>query len=489
MIFLSIIVAYVAVCILWSVIFKSTLYIRFVSVIASAVLAFVATIVFKSVADADTLTEVITLMKNVGLPVDILIENSYIYGDVLVKFLASLVAPVIFIALFITFDILFFLIRVVIFVFKAIIFKPTNKPGIAKRVAFGAVQGLVTVFCFLLPVTIYIGIVSDISDEIPELTSSQENVRIITTAAEKANNSLVLKSYRTLGGNLACNALTSIKVTTSNNTVLKTTVNKEIGAMTEFYVDITKLGKTPVANYGDAEINALSEIGLTVKDSEVITEIACHILHEATDAWINNETFYGISKPELDPKLDPLVNALIELLNASSENSENFKEDLTTLTEVIEHLYKTGVLTAVSSGTDELIATLQKDGVMSELISIVNSNSRTKKIIPVVTNLGMTLVADSLGIPNIDDEAYNDFVSAIKDDFALNSGKTKEERIESMSDTINRTLSDNGYEQLGDFELNIISESIITYFDNGGVLPDNLTEEDIAAFLGLVCGN
>ena len=76
MVFLLLILVYISVCILWNIMFKSTLKLRLASVITAAVLAFGLTLVFKSTASAELLTQILTALQKLGLPVDIILENS-----------------------------------------------------------------------------------------------------------------------------------------------------------------------------------------------------------------------------------------------------------------------------------------------------------------------------------------------------------------------------------------------------------------------------
>ena len=489
MVFLLLILVYISVCILWNIVFKSTLKLRLASVITAAVSAFGLTLVFKSTASAELLTQILTALQKLGLPVDIILENSGLYGDVLVKFIAALVSPIVFIALFISFDLIFFLLRVIVFLLKALLFRSKKKPKIFTRVVFGTIQGLITVFCFLLPIAVYIEIASAIAPEIPEITSTpQEETVLLQQNIDKANNSTIIKTYRNLGGNLLSGALTDIEITSNDNTVTKVKLSDEIGAVAAFCVDISKLGKTPVSEYGEEENSILSDIGTALTDSKVIAEIACNVIHEATDAWSKGETFAGVAKPQLDPKLDPLLDKIIEILNTSSENPEYLGEDINTIASIFRQLHEAGVFDTVVSGGD-ITAVLQNSNVMSDLISTVNANPRMRTLIPVLTNLGLSLVTDSLGLPGIDDEAYSEMVTNVTNDLTANKDKSKEERVASMSITLNQTLTENGFTGLGEFELNVVSDALITYFDNGGTIPESLSEDDISAFFGLVMGN
>ncbi len=190
--------------------------------------------------------------------------------------------------------------------------------------AIGTAFGIVMIVAVLAPTAGYAAHVPEvlhiwgeyeqISHEGEEEISDE--VTAAQTDARDASDTLLLKAVRTLGGDAVFRAMTSAEIDG-----VETDLNTELHALDALGADIAVLSAVPVDRYGDAEYDTLKSVGDVFEESVLLRVLGAEGLSSASKAWLKNETFLGISKPELDDDVEIALDAAMIVLKDSTKDT------------------------------------------------------------------------------------------------------------------------------------------------------------------------
>lgn len=481
--------AYLLVCVLYGLMRggKKALF-RLITVVLSAVFAFIAVSVFKNMLGSESTTEQInSLLAQNGMEsiVDIA-GSSMLLEEIILKTAGGLIAPIIFFIAFVAFSIVTYLVYFIITLILHFLFKKKNQSGVNRTLSmvYGCVQGLVVVGVLVLTVISYTVIVPEVAPKIEASdafdASSKQSILDACDSVEELNNTTVVTVYSKLGLEAAAKSLTGYEIETEDET-LKIKISDEISSISELYFTFSELSSSQMSEYGEPEAALIKKLGKSFTDSKLLSLAGAELLHNATDAWINGDDFIGIEKPDLGADMEPLFTKLIEIFNESTESQATFKEDIITVADLLAAMAENGVFAATSEGeegSDGIFDVLAKDGVISAITLPLNSNVRMKALIPEITNLGLKTLANSLGISENTAEIYNEALQNI----AKHIADTKAEPDEAKRAEALKPLLKNEFENLGvsidpDY-LDILSEALIEDFGD----IDTVTPEYVAEF-------
>ena len=396
---------------------------------------------------------------------------------VLTNTLTSLVTPLLCLCLFLVLCFFTWIVYLALGIKK----KEATFAGL-RAMGWGLVQGLVCVVILLIPFATYLEyapVVADCVLEADILTPEQEvYVEAGLENVESANKG-VLGVYRKLGGKQLCEVLGNFKINDQNIVMAD-----EIDSMASFGINVYRLVKSPIAQYGDAEVVALNAIADSFEDSALLSTIAGEIIYDATQKWINNDLFFGVAKPQLGESgamFDPLFTRLLTILNTDAHNTVALQSDFRTVAEMVGTLAKNGVFANLSN-TDELLDVLSKNGVITELILSLGENQSMKVLIPEINKLGMRVIATTLGVPENADEIYNSFIDDVV--VALNDirGMENEQQLETLSTKLNKAFDEAGI-VVDPVLIDCYSASMITDLVNNS---DLTTKQDVQDFFTIL---
>ena len=447
-IILSVAAAYLLFCIVVALCRKKVRAgIRFWMVVLSAVAAFVGTLVLKmnlgTAMDSAVLPMLETNAPEVAATLREVTALSPTLTVLLENCACSMLAPLLFLVLFILLSIVTWVVYKVLHILFAIPLKlietsreweekrtakkedgkspkktkKKRKGGVFAALSYGVLHAAVVIAVFMVPITCYLDISTVALDEVvdagvlPEADAQAIANRSdpIVSAIYELNASPVVLGFRTYGGSAVYSALTDIK-TESGDTVQ---LMDEVAPLTQFGCDVYKMSlNTDVSGYGPEQAEILLDLSVSFGDSELLPTVAGEIIYGITEKWLAGESFWGVSKPQLGDVVDPIFDKMVNLLHDDSRVRENLKEDFATTAKVLAILARNQSFSLISD-TTALLKNLGESGAIEELIVTLGENSRMKVLIHDVTDLGMRAVALALGVPENLAAIYNGFTSDI----------------------------------------------------------------------------
>ena len=397
----------------------------------------------------------------------------------------ALAAPLIFAGSFVAASVVTWVICYIIFIIAAICRAASGRhrrrARPARTVIYATLQWAITLFVLITPVACYLSCLPDMV-ELAADTGALEAMNLTEAEAREAAENLksdpLLKVYNALGGKAATEKLTSFEVKGE-----KTTVGKEVTALTKFGGNLISLSKKEVKNYGTDEAGLIDNISESFGESLLLPSLGGEVIWYATDAWERGETFMGVAKPDLESgettkMFADAFDRIVRTFKSDARDTKNLREDFSTVADLVEILAKDGVFGAMQeSTTDALIDKLSNGSTIKDIVDTLQGNTRFSGLVTDITNIGMRFIAEALRLPENAGEIYKNFTTDIAD--AVNEIKTSGKTADELADEIDRALDNSGVEFTTDKEvLKLYATTLLEDFED----VDNVTPEDIEDF-------
>ncbi|MBQ5634100.1 MAG: hypothetical protein IIV11_04365, partial [Clostridia bacterium] len=182
--------------------------------------------------------------------------------------------------------------------------------------------------------------------------------------------------------------------------------------------------------YGEAQKAALSCIEEGVTDSIIVSGVLPELLSNASNAWINGGSFFGMAKPETPELVSSAVDQLLKIFSTSDK--ENFPRDLHTLVGLGDALIDSGILASLGNN-EQLMLVLEKDGVVASLTDPLYKNERMTPLVREIVNIGLRASASILAIPENKEEVYTNFTDVVAEELNAMSELSLEEMSTALS--------------------------------------------------------
>ncbi len=474
------VIAVLVISVLWAMLFKKNVIIRLICVILRAVGALIGTLIFKASLTVETANEVLSSVLSSEDAIMQAIQSSAEIANLALAITGAFISVLVFVLLYFVLGIVAWILRLIL----GIVFRNMKPLHIGIRAGLGLLQGIIIMACVFVPFSTYLQLADDSMTAIEELGMVEEgDIEEVHAALSDANNCIMLKTHRVLGGKLLSNSLTSIKVHLGE-TEVKTVLGDELNAIFDFTSDITSLTKVEMSEYTETEKEILEHLGDHVTSSKLLGAIISELLRGANEAWSNGEAYLGmVEKPSIAEDFDPLLDKTLSILGNDSGNLEYLRDDINTFAAIVSRLIEA----IPSEGEGEsggVENALMAEGLVKDLLTTVNKNPRMRPLIPVITNIGLSIVTETLGVDADSAEAYNKLTEAIATELKASASEEPDVRQQNMENALNSTLDKLGITNIDASETAIIAMSVISYFDGEhGKAPADVTSEDIDLFL------
>lgn len=373
------------------------------------------------------------------------------------------------------------------------------KKGIFRVLIYAVAQVLLTFFVILTPVVATLDCVPVVVDAVCDIgvlpkESQDANAMTqseITGKLDAFNKSPLVVTYRTLGGNAMCREMTSFVIDGQ-----KYSLHSELDYITDFVADIYKLYKLKIEDYTEAEIEILRHIDTEMNESVFLPTVAGELIYLITDGWIDEDgarPVMGMQKPTFDKDTTSMIaepfDHILEAFHKDAHNLEALRADFDTVERTMEILINSGVIASMKEDqTNAMVELLNGGNTLDLLLAEFDKNPSFTILRSDITKIGMRAMGSTLTIPSESNEAYEQFTGDVAS--ALNDlksqGLTPEEQKTQLTSTIRET-----YEQQAGEELELSDEVVGMYAD---VLvkefedKDNVTNEDLQKFFGAYAG-
>lgn len=364
----------------------------------------------------------------------------------------------------------------------------------------GIVEGALIAGVILLPLVGWVNIAGGAIDVIRENApeddeSATEIVEFYDDIVLPLENHAIFQMVGNLGGNGALKKLATVEVDGQESDL-----RKELNAFIKLGYDIGKLGETNFLKLTEADKSAIDGIidDCDCDSSVLISKIACGIVNGFADAIANGV----IPVQTTDDYLNIIMEA-VNILGSEKTNTATLSANLTTLKDVYFLLSDEGILAMFDTTEDntnveiKLTEALTKkdefnNTVLNKVIDKLDKNENTKSLIPLVGKLAVSALYDSLGIPEVPGDAYDEVKKGIQDVLTVDTTVPEaKENIESSLTTtlenIGITVSDSGEEgtisseAIEDMAEYVIEkqEEIKKKLDQENIDIENITDADV----------
>ena len=505
--------------------------VRTVTVILSALIAFIATNVLAGVFyekfGSMTPEELVGIIESVGVQItgtdlEPILSNlspetvSYVIAIPL----SLVILPVVFVLVFIIVKLLMLIVHAI---FSAIFGLSKKKNNALTRVfgaILGAVQGFACAVIITMPIVGIANTATTVMNDLKETSDNEEVVQIANdfndTFSEVGDNEMV-KFLGTIGGNALYNQFTTVTIQEESFNIPEEVAEP----LVQIVGASDKLEGFDWKNLSEDSKDGILIIVDAVDDSKYFKKITLDVLELATDAY-----FDGALELEADELLIEILDSAFSVIG--SINEQSFATDIKTIVNTYAILGREGALAAFETGELEQVRTVlisdyeyvdgdpitsstengTKVTVLKKVIEILNENEHTKPLITALSRISVTVLAQNFGTDLDVEEIYDTVKGGINETLQISKeGKTEEEYKEEVKTSIDNALQgvdieledtvldemanyvNDNYETLvditgGEITDEKINDVILSYYDaflNAGgsldSLPDELPDE------------
>ena len=271
----------------------------------------------------------------------------------------------------------------------------------------GLLCGLIGAVVFVTPICGYATVMENVMVRLELQSSENSAAQTINGIADCKNATLAAPLYD-LMGNRFFEGLTATTVGEES-----VSLEGEITSIVGLLEHVKALGGKSVESYGDAEAAAVAGIASSIDDSFLLSNVGSGALAGFSEAWLQNDAFLGIAKPQMDGEIDSIFTAFLQVFSTS--NASNIGQDLGTFSDMFALLVKHDMFALLTSKNENAFADkLAQPGVIADFYALLEANPRMTPVKVALGDAGMRLLLGQLGVP----ETLRDTHGALMNDMA-----------------------------------------------------------------------
>lgn len=489
--------------------------IRFGTVVVSILLAFLMTklvsvFLISSIESFNIMEALETLDADANSLGWLSNADSSIAAYILALPLALIVLPAVFVPFFILFFFLTWIVSSIIC--KKMGIKDAEKTPAVRigGVAIGILQGIIVASMILLPLTGISSTVEETMDVVEEKVRDEASNELVTAYNEvvaPVTESFPVKTLSFFGGDMMYSLLSTVNV---HDTSIDTT--EILPDLATIYANILECEGMDWKSLTPQNENSIRSMVETFKNDEFLTSLSAEIVSSFATALAS-----GDAVMELEGPFESFIPEAALVFTAT--NSQTVGEDLETLMDVYFILSRDGFFVAMAGdeASDEMLSILTKADesgktIVNKVIEILRQNERTATLVTLLSKISVAVMAENMDLGEDFDVVYENVKGGINTTLAITKeGKTEEEYVAEVSDSIDNVLKENNitvekgivdemakyvsenFEAGTELSDDDVNDIIISYYDayleylaNGGELdsgnsssPDVIIPEDM----------
>ena len=482
---------YLLICFAWGTlrgVIKAR--VRVIMIAASALVAVVTCIIMRN--SLPSAEEALVLLETKILPMIPGVEPAEIMGylelsptllELVLQLAAGLILPLVCLLLFMALSFLTWIAYLIVVMVRGKKMKERTKEKKLGRIrggVWGLVRGMIAVLIVMVPLCGYVDLAAPTMQNLAKegvIDTSDPTMQMVMDEVDGLKKSPAVSVSRVLGADLINNALMKIRVDGQNFRA-----EEELDSLVVLWTHISELGGSEISEYGPEEAAVIRAIADSFADSKLLAPIMGDVIYALTDAWMNDQAFMGMEKPEMGELFDPFMDELWFILHGDAKNSAALHADVRTVASLIATLAENGVFANLEN-TDALLASLSGGTVVKDMVSALGNNASMKRLIPQITNLGIRAVGQTLQIPENPQAVYDAFLNKVA--ASLNEVSTLEAsaRIAALTPQLDSAFDNAGIvveDDILDFYSSSLIHDLIDNNANGTV-----TSADVQAFFVL----
>jgi len=327
----------------------------------------------------------------------------------------------------------------------------------------GAVSGFMVLTVISAPL---VCLLSDLGGIAAAFLKGTEN-KVIAENLESASDNLGVDIISACGGKLIYDGIGSFSVENE-----KVVLGRELDFANDAVYAMSLLSSKSVSAQEKSAV--IDKAVASFEDTSLIPIVLSDLIKEATQRWMNGEEYIGVSKPSLGEEGDEVVDELIEALGSSTP--ESMREDIASVLRLMSSAVENGAFDMLAEGENaDLLKLLENEAFLTDVIKVLLENERFSGSVTTVANMGVRILAKSLGVPENEEEIYDKFINEVVNARAEAAGETDAAKVISIADKIKKA-----YDTAG-IELPYAAEYTIAV-DLVARLSDSPTADDVKAF-------
>ena len=465
--------------------------VRVLTQIFSAVAAFIAARIIAAKAASELLVQLKEMVAGDAAVAAFAEENAVIMEN-LCGLVQMLVAPIVFFLLYL---VLKFITLFIYLIIAHALPADKLKGGAGNRwggLALGVLSSLIGILVLIVPIMGYATAADTVVSAMPESATAELATYDEEYVAPMLNAPMLSSLYRGVGSKVF-DGLTTVRIDGEKAVLLQ-----EIAAIGNTVSDVAPLGEVELSQYSEKEAAALKKATDDIDSSVFQTSLLSTVLNSASNNWLHNQAFFGVSRPALGDTADILLHGVLTTFSTSS--SQNLGQDLDTIAEIFAIFARHGVFASLSSeaGPEAMAEKLITTNALNEVMAELNKNERMKPVKDALYNVAFQSVIKELGAPAQYAETCADVIDEMSE--ALQSATDAAGNVdkEALANKIDVALKKKGIELSGP-NLRLIADGIADNFTAEELqtlaaetiarrLIDRLADADVLAEIGNVYG-
>ena len=271
-----------------------------------------------------------------------------------------------------------------------------------------------------------------------KLLSSQtnEDIQTVCEISDAAAENVGAKTVRALGGKLLYNRLTTYSVNGE-----PVSLNRELGFVASVGQAVIDISDENVSSKDAAA--SLRKVPTAFEDSALIPTLLSELLSAASDDWSQGRSFCGIECPSVGETFDPVVQDL--MLVMSDSNRENISGDVRTIVNTLALFVENDALDAMKSDNGAM-SILKNEPLISGVMLEILENERLSPLVNSITNVGISLLAEQLGLAKDAQTMYDGFVGDMSSEYQniIAQNLSTAETVELLSKSVDDIFDEYG---------------------------------------------
>ena len=236
---------------------------------------------------------------------------------------------------------------------------------------------------------------------------------------------------------------------------------------------ISKVLQKP-AEVKNSHLKRMESLCESIEQQKILKGVLAGGIANASEAWLNGESYLGIKKPMLNNIVAPAFDEVLEVCRQTKTSGAN--KNAVTLLKLYSVILRSDILLIDTGDFDAMMEAINSSGIINEIELILGENPNMRNIS--VSAIAMSIVADRIKNYDYDEINYSSLMDNIAD--AINTVnttgyETNEEKVDALTSYAEKYLKDYGYDVPEDIA-KATAEELIKAFGSSGI-----TTEDVRA--------
>ena len=269
---------------------------------------------------------------------------------------------------------------------------------------FGALIGaLCSVLILIVLLVPLVGVLSFANPIVQVVvTPDDPTTEMICEISDAAANNAGAKTVNILGGKAVWSVLTTYPFQGE-----WTSAPRETDFLSGAISAIVKMNDADVPR--DEAAKSFRDMSARFDKAVMMPTLVSELLSASSESWSAGEAFCGIPALKLGDAVDPVVKDFYGIMKDSSP--ETIRGDFKTISNVMAVVVEHDAVSAMKGGSDGMLGFFRNEPLVSGIMLEFLENDRMSSLVGSMTNLGLSIFADQLGVDDTTEGKYDEFIA------------------------------------------------------------------------------